>query len=91
VVLCECCFINGEQKKFERVIVTNVNMKAVLNTFASVVLFLHSTICVTSVPSKDYFDEELLLKPLPSGHIYAYFQFTTVWDVEFEATSCKLK
>lgn len=77
----------GNRKKFERVIVTNVNMKAVLNTFASVVLFLHSTICVTSVPSKDYFDEELLLKPLPSGHIYAYFQFTTVWDVEFEATS----
>ncbi|GLH16315.1 Uncharacterized protein GBIM_20616 [Gryllus bimaculatus] len=29
---------------------------------------------------KDRFDEELLLKPLPSGHVYAYFQFTTVWD-----------
>jgi phosphatidylinositol glycan class T len=65
-------------------------MKAVLVAFASVALFVHSISC-TSVPWKDYFDEELLLKPLPSGHIYAYFQFTTVWDVEFEANSCKLK
>ena len=39
--------------------------------------------------SKDYYDEELLLKPLPSGHIYAYFQFTTLWDTDFEANSCK--
>lgn len=28
----------------------------------------------------DYFDEELMLKPLPSNHVYAYFQFTTVWE-----------
>ena len=78
-----------KKKKFPKIVVATVNMKAVLNTFASVVFFLHYTVCVTCIPSKDYFDEELLLKPLPSGHIYAYFQFTTVWDVEFEATSCK--
>ncbi|KAJ4436092.1 hypothetical protein ANN_18719 [Periplaneta americana] len=40
-----------------------------------------------SAPQHDYFDEELLLKPLPSGHVYAYFQFTTLWDVQFEASS----
>ncbi|OAD62487.1 GPI transamidase component PIG-T [Eufriesea mexicana] len=28
----------------------------------------------------DFFDEELMLKPLPSNHVYAYFQFTTVWE-----------
>ncbi|XP_072758033.1 GPI transamidase component PIG-T [Anoplolepis gracilipes] len=27
----------------------------------------------------DFFDEELMLKPLSSNHIYAYFQFTTIW------------
>ncbi|KAF7386469.1 hypothetical protein HZH68_013601 [Vespula germanica] len=27
----------------------------------------------------DSFDEELFLKPLPSSHVYAYFQFTTIW------------
>ncbi|XP_053974232.1 GPI transamidase component PIG-T [Hylaeus anthracinus] len=33
----------------------------------------------------DYFDEELMLKPLPSSHVYAYFQFTTVWETSKEA------
>jgi len=28
----------------------------------------------------DLFDEELMLKPLSSNHVYAYFQFTTVWE-----------
>ncbi|KAL0127943.1 hypothetical protein PUN28_003301 [Cardiocondyla obscurior] len=28
----------------------------------------------------DYFNEELMLKPLSSNHVYAYFQFTTVWE-----------
>lgn len=28
----------------------------------------------------DFFDEELMLKPLPSNHVYAYFQFTTIWE-----------
>ncbi|CAL7937280.1 unnamed protein product [Xylocopa violacea] len=31
-------------------------------------------------PQNDFFDEELMLKPLPSNHVYAYFQFTTVWE-----------
>lgn len=28
----------------------------------------------------DTYDEELMLKPLPSGYIYAFFQFTTLWE-----------
>lgn len=28
----------------------------------------------------DEFHEELLLKQLPSGHVYAHFQFTTLWE-----------
>lgn len=32
-----------------------------------------------SVQFSDKFDEELFLKPLPSGHVNAYFQFTTNW------------
>lgn len=30
-------------------------------------------------PYNDFFNEELMLKPLSSNHIYAYFQFTTIW------------
>lgn len=29
----------------------------------------------------DSFDEELFIKPLTSGHVYAYFQFTTLWHI----------
>lgn len=29
----------------------------------------------------DSFDEELFIKPLPSGHVYGYFQFTTLWHI----------
>lgn len=25
------------------------------------------------------FTEELLVKPLPSGHVYSHFEFTTTW------------
>jgi len=66
-------------------------MNVMSHTFFSLLFFLESVSSVTSTQQKDYFDEELLLKPLPSGHVYAYFQFTTLWDVEFEASSCKLE
>ncbi|XP_063988657.1 GPI transamidase component PIG-T [Diachasmimorpha longicaudata] len=35
----------------------------------------------TGAVYNDSFDEELFLKPLSSGHLYAYFQFTTLWRV----------
>merc|ERR1719204_1769 len=31
--------------------------------------------------STDEFHEELLLRPLPSGHLHAHFQFVTTWHV----------
>ncbi|PNF27160.1 GPI transamidase component PIG-T [Cryptotermes secundus] len=62
-------------------------MMVVLHTIFSGLLCLQCISSVICTPQKDYFDEELLLKPLPSGHVYAYFQFTTLWDVDFEATS----
>ena len=35
----------------------------------------------------DFFDEELFLKQLQSGHVYSLFQFSTTWDVNiFEQT-----
>ena len=34
-----------------------------------------------TVAKKDAFHEDLLLKPLPTGHVYAHFQFTTVWNI----------
>ncbi|XP_078048445.1 phosphatidylinositol glycan anchor biosynthesis class T [Augochlora pura] len=38
----------------------------------------------TVSPHNDFFDEELMLKPLSSNHVYAYFQFTTVWEAPKE-------
>jgi hypothetical protein len=61
----------------------------VLRMFVTVLMCLYCISAVICTPQKDYFDEELLLKPLPSGHVYAYFQFTTLWDIELEATTCK--
>jgi phosphatidylinositol glycan class T len=66
-------------------------MRAVLYMSVFVSVLMQPVFSVTSAPQKDYFDEELLLKPLPSGHVYAYFQFTTIWDIESEDASCKLK
>ena len=48
---------------------------------------------------KDAFHEELYLKHLPSGHIYAHFQFTTTWNTSlgdknacmFDLKSSKLR
>ncbi|XP_033101551.1 GPI transamidase component PIG-T-like [Anneissia japonica] len=31
---------------------------------------------------EDVLNEELLIKPLPSGNVYAHFQFTTKWDID---------
>ena len=33
---------------------------------------------------EDSLREELFIRPLPSGHVYSHFQFTTTWNVSFE-------
>ena len=41
--------------------------------------------------SKDSFDEELFMKELPDGKVYAHFQFTTQWNMSLDAQdACKL-
>ena len=43
-----------------------------------------------SIAAKDVFHEELFLRPLKTGQVYAHFQFTTVWDVDIRDTkACK--
>uniref|UniRef100_A0A671LGL3 GPI transamidase component PIG-T-like n=1 Tax=Sinocyclocheilus anshuiensis TaxID=1608454 RepID=A0A671LGL3_9TELE len=37
----------------------------------------------TPAPAKDQFQEELVIRPLHSGDIYASFQFRTLWDTDF--------
>lgn len=44
---------------------------------------------VSSTNDNDFYNEELLIKPLANDHVYAYFQFTTIWNVELEQNSCK--
>lgn len=42
------------------------------------------TVVPSSVPQpKDDFQEELVIRPLHSGDIYASFQFRTVWETDF--------
>ncbi len=36
---------------------------------------------------EDSFQEELFIKPLSSGHVYAHFQFTTTWNVSLKDES----
>lgn len=38
--------------------------------------------CSFCYKPKDSFHEELFIKPLASGHVYSYFQFTTLWEVD---------
>lgn len=44
-------------------------------------LFLISIFCfsLASGETGDQFDEELFIKPLSTGHVNTYFQFTTEW------------
>ncbi|CAD6230492.1 GSCOCG00006784001-RA-CDS [Cotesia congregata] len=45
------------------------------------VYLLKNTSAFSNNYYNDSFDEELFIKPLPSGHVYAYFQFTTLWHI----------
>lgn len=45
------------------------------------VYLLKNTSALSNNYYNDSFDEELFIKPLPSGHVYAYFQFTTLWHI----------
>lgn len=54
------------------------------------ILFLaHYFVVVLSHEASDKFHEELLIKPLASGHVYTYFQFTTLWQKQHHQNACK--
>lgn len=40
--------------------------------------------------ARDDFQEELVIRPLHSGDIYASFQFRTLWDTDFSGNKGKL-
>lgn len=46
----------------------------------------------TAAAARDQFQEELVIRPLHSGDIYASFQFRTLWDIDFlqERQKCEL-
>lgn len=45
-------------------------------------LLILITQIINSLQYNDIFNEELFIKPLQSGHINSYFQFSTKWDLE---------
>ncbi|KAK3742758.1 hypothetical protein QZH41_018969, partial [Actinostola sp. cb2023] len=47
-------------------------------------LFIILCTFALSLASEDEFHEELLVKPLPTGQVYTYFQFTTIWDIDIK-------
>lgn len=51
----------------------------------------HETVVPSSVAQpKDDFQEELVIRPLHSGDIYASFQFRTLWETDFRGNKGKL-
>ena len=45
-----------------------------------------------SLATEDAFHEELIIRPLSTGHVYTHFQFSTVWHVDVEdPKACKLQ
>jgi phosphatidylinositol glycan class T len=55
--------------------------------FKTCISFLFGLIhLILTNASSESFSEELLIKPLPTGHVYSFFQFITKWDVDPEET-----
>ena len=54
------------------------------------VIILCLAIKIVQCSPEDAFHEELYLKHLSSGHVYAHFQFTTTWNTSLEdENACK--
>ncbi|XP_020296984.1 GPI transamidase component PIG-T [Pseudomyrmex gracilis] len=50
----------------------------ILNSIVLLAIGFFGTITCNNAYN-DFFDEELMLKPLSTNHVYAHFQFTTIW------------
>ena len=58
----------------------------------AVKIALSSLFLSVSLATEDAFHEELTMRPLSTGHVYAHFQFSTVWHVDVEdPKACKLQ
>jgi len=68
---CSGCNFGVEVDIFDLNVIKMCSVKVLI--FCLVIESVH---CVP----KDAFFEELYLKHLPSGHVYAHFQFTTTWN-----------
>lgn len=67
-------------------------LKMAAHYLVNIVVLLFSIInCRTDEvnPYNDSLREELFLKPFSSGHIYSYFQFTTIWNTNNQVNPCK--
>ena len=57
----------------------------------AVTIVFSSLFLSVSLATEDAFHEELIMRPLSTGHVYAHFQFSTVWHVDVEdPKACKL-
>ncbi|KAK4010532.1 GPI transamidase component PIG-T isoform X1 [Daphnia magna] len=63
-------------------------MKPHSKTLISLLIIVLSFVEIVFATSES-FSEELLIKPLPTGHVYSFFQFTTKWDVDPEETKLR--
>ena len=58
----------------------------------AVTIVFSSLFLSVSLATEDAFHEELIMRPLSTGHVYAHFQFSTVWHVDVEdPKACKLQ
>ena len=49
-----------------------------------ILLTIKSLGCET-VSSNDHYSESLVFKPLADGHLYAFFEFKTIWDKDLHS------
>ena len=62
------------------------------NIVTTLILFLFPVLYCSSNEigkKEDSFREELFLKSYPSGDVYSYFQFTTLWNTSSHLNPCR--
>lgn len=65
-----------------------LNLKSIIYILVLSYLFTYSHAkqkkskakCDSSSVDKSKFTEELLVRPLPTGHVHSHFEFTTTWS-----------
>lgn len=89
--LTAVCNFTEKQCFFFTFSMTLLVVKMSAHCLINILVFLFSAInCKTNEVKQngDSFREELFIKPLQNGHIYSYFQFTTVWNANSRLNPC---